>query len=93
MRRPAQSRDSTSYLATERGRDSIKFSSYGPASYCSYITFESAGLVENLSFFSPWSSYSCTMRSTVHTANFLWFGAQATAATLAAPFCRGGEKL
>lgn len=51
-------------------------------------TFESRGLVENLSLLSPCSSYSSTTRSTVHTANLVLFGAQAMHVTLAAPSWR-----
>lgn len=51
------------------------------------LTLESAGLVENLSLFSPCSSYSKTTLSTVHTANLLLFGAHVIQVTFAAPSC------
>ena len=40
-----------------------------------------------MSLFSPFSSKSSTTRSTVHTANLVWLGAQASATTRAAPSC------
>lgn len=49
------------------------------------FTLGSAGLVANLSLFSPWSSKSRTTLSTPHTANLLLLGAQARAVILAAP--------
>ena len=48
-------------------------------------TLGSAGLVANLSLFSPNSSNSITTRSTVTTASLVLFGAQARAVTLDAP--------
>lgn len=48
------------------------------------LTF-SAGLVENLSFRSPFSSNSCTNRSVVQTARRLPLSAQHTAVTLVMP--------
>ena len=55
------------------------------------FTFGSAGLVENLSLFSPRSSNSWTTRSAVTTANFLLFGAHATAVTRATPSCEEND--
>jgi hypothetical protein len=45
----------------------------------------SAGFVENLSFFTPFSSNIITVRSDVHIANFLPLGAQQMAVTLVIP--------
>ena len=49
----------------------------------------SAGLVENLSLFSPCSSKRVTTRSTPHTASFLLLGAQHIAVILAGPGASG----
>lgn len=48
------------------------------------VTLEATGLVENLSLFSPCSSYSSTTLSAVQTASLQLFGAQAMHATLEA---------
>lgn len=45
----------------------------------------SAGFVENLSFFTPFSSKSMTTLSAVQTASFFPFGAQQMAVTLHKP--------
>ena len=49
----------------------------------------SAGLVENLSFFTPFSSKSMTTLSAVQTASFFPFGAQQMAVTLHKPGLEG----
>lgn len=46
------------------------------------VTLEATGLVENLSLFSPCSSYNNTTLSAVQTASLQLFGAQAMHATL-----------
>lgn len=48
------------------------------------VTLEATGLVENLSLFSPCSSYSSTTLSAVQTASLQLLGAQAMHATLEA---------
>lgn len=50
-----------------------------------WFTFESAGLRENLSLFSPCSSNNRTTRSDVHTASFWLLFEKAIAQILAAP--------
>lgn len=50
-----------------------------------WYTFESDGLVENLSLLSPFSSKRSTTRSAVQTASLVLFGAQAIAVIFAAP--------